>query len=553
MAHVGSTGAVMVENYRAFRQEIRDRQQQMLQAGQPAQHESESDQGPSLIPIRSSPLWKRYCDRESNDPQATTGPLPSDTCASRKLGPNYIPEEETIRNDYSQHFVDSGCGVLPASAVRNPSIESRFIEYPKLRKLVEIHGQLVELIAHPPTYLKADLLQSLAPATRFDPAVDPSHHFHLNHLLPIKYDVVLIDPPLESYQWEAAPTAPSLNASGCGPKHLKSAGAFWSWDQIANLPVPQLVAKESFIFLWVGSGARNGLERGRELLSRWGFRRCEDICWLAIDPETEADTLKGNNFQSSTSSGLTRTVQHCLMGIRGTVRRSNDTNFVHCNIDTDVILWPPEKGADRLISKPPELYNLIENFCLGTRRIELFGRNRNLRRGWLTVGAEVGPGFAGWSKSQGHLRAQAVPYQKSTYDSHFRIDPPGCDLKDRQNVVPFSTETDALRPKSPMPRGAGMNSISLVRGNALTPGSRGISPMHSPGLNSDVNLTPEADLNSPKSRLGGAGLSGLGAGGPKTVSVQSGSETLSGPQASVLGLKGAPIRSGPSGLGRTVH
>ena len=33
-----------------------------------------------------------------------------------------------------------------------------------------------------------------------------------------------------------------------------------------------------------------------------------------------------------TTSLLTRTKQHCLMGIRGTVRRSTDSWFVHCNV-----------------------------------------------------------------------------------------------------------------------------------------------------------------------------------------------------------------------------
>ena len=31
---------------------------------------------------------------------------------------------------------------------------------------------------------------------------------------------------------------------------------------------------------------------------------------------------------------------------------------------------------------------MIENFCLGLRRLELFGRARTLRRGWVTVLAE---------------------------------------------------------------------------------------------------------------------------------------------------------------------
>jgi len=100
------------------------------------------------------------------------------------------------------------------------------------------------------------------------------------------------------------------------------------------------------------------------------------------------------------------------MGIRGTVRRSTDSFLVHCNVDTDVIVWegdplgasrpplslrPPVPCADpRSLAladpdlKPPELQSLIENFCLGTRRLHLYGSSHALRRGWLTVAAAAG-------------------------------------------------------------------------------------------------------------------------------------------------------------------
>ena len=297
---------------------------------------------------------------------------------------------------------------------------------------------------------------------------------------------------------------------------------------LASISTSQLLIPllHSFVFLWVGSGARYGLERGREVLAKWGFRRSEDICWVATDEHVPEDPSArsrekgvGYNIQSTTSSGLTRTVQHCLMGIRGTVKRSTDGNFVHCNIDTDVILAPRYQDKSRPVHLPPkpvELYTLIENFCMGTRRIELFGRNHNLRRGWLTVGAEIGRDYPG-------LPSGAMRYEKEKYDSHFGVDPPGCQLKDRQNVLPYSAETENLRPKSPVPNGRN---------------ERARSPMYMPH-----NIDPPVSG-------GGAGLSGLGAGGAKTVSIQSGSETLSGPQASVLGIKTAPLRSGPSGLGR---
>lgn len=54
----------------------------------------------------------------------------------------------------------------------------------------------------------------------------------------------------------------------------------FGWDQLQELPVPNLAADPSFVFLWVGSGAGEGLERGREVLAKWGYRRCEDVVWV---------------------------------------------------------------------------------------------------------------------------------------------------------------------------------------------------------------------------------------------------------------------------------
>jgi len=225
-------------------------------------------------------------------------------------------------------------------------------------------------------------------------------------LQPSKFDVIVIDPPLSSS---------------------------FSWDTLQELPIASLAADPSFIFLWVGSGAGDGLERGREVLAKWGYRRCEDVCWVKTNREsnrgpgvrrrhayihpqlTKGHTPSFLQTDPPTTSLLTRTKQHCLIGIRGTVRRSTDSWFVHCNvgtcpsfpypslpliptlrskhtrpppssIDTDVILW--EGDPTDPTRKPPEMYTLVENFCLGLRRLELFARARSLRRGWVSVLAD---------------------------------------------------------------------------------------------------------------------------------------------------------------------
>jgi len=76
-----------------------------------------------------------------------------------------------------------------------------------------------------------------------------------------------------------------------------------------------------------------------------------------------------------------------LVGLRGDVKRAGDSHFIHANIDTDVIVdEEPDVGS---LKKPTELYSIIERFCLGRKKIELFGELHNIRDGWLTVGLDL--------------------------------------------------------------------------------------------------------------------------------------------------------------------
>lgn len=113
--------------------------------------------------------------------------------------------------------------------------------YPKQQRLLSLKKTSVSTHALPPSYLSFSELSTLNPS---------------------KFDVILIDPPFSS--------------------------AF-TWDDLQELPVPSLAADPSFVLLWVGSGAGEGLERGRQVLAKWGFRRCEDIVWI----KTNHDSNRG--------------------------------------------------------------------------------------------------------------------------------------------------------------------------------------------------------------------------------------------------------------------
>ena len=166
---------------------------------------------------------------------------------------NYVPEEETIRNDYSQRYVDSG--EWPQNRVLGAEPSRRFEEcvifafnvgsglifhcrYPKQQRLLSLKKESVDAHATPPFYLPFTQLSSL----------------HSQ-----KYDVILLDPPFSSS---------------------------FGWDDLQALPVPSLAADPSFVFMWVGSGAGEGLERGREVLAKWGYRRCEDVVWVKTNSTT---------------------------------------------------------------------------------------------------------------------------------------------------------------------------------------------------------------------------------------------------------------------------
>ncbi len=84
------------------------------------------------------------------------------------------------------------------------------------------------------------------------------------------------------------------------------------------------------MFLWCGSS--DGLDLGRLCLQNWGFRRCEDICWIRTNARNKDRSILDPR------AVFCRSKEHCLMGIKGTVRRSTDGDFIHANVDIDLII-----------------------------------------------------------------------------------------------------------------------------------------------------------------------------------------------------------------------
>ena len=291
-------------------------------------------------------------------------------------------QSQNPHNDYSQNFVDTGH--RPQNFIRDVGLADRFEEYPKLRELIRLKNELVADTAHPPMYLKTSQFQELK---------------SLDH----KFDVILIEPPLEEY------------ARSNGVTNVD----FWNWEQIMALDVGEISEKRSFVFLWCGSS--DGLDFGRQCLQSWGFRRCEDICWIKTNHKNSVKAITEPN------AAFQRTKEHCLMGIKGTVRRSTDGDFIHANVDIDLII--DEEAEQGSLEKPLEMFHIIEHFCLGRRRLHLFGRDTTIRPGWLTLG----PGLTMSNFDEVVLN--------SYYDGKLTT---GC-----------TERIETLRPKSPPPKSGG--------------------------------------------------------------------------------------------------
>ncbi|KAL1507424.1 hypothetical protein AB1Y20_015998 [Prymnesium parvum] len=306
---------------------------------------------------------------------------------------------ERAKNDYAQHFVDTG--LRPANFIRDSDVAERFEEYPKLKELIEHKDALIAERATPLTGKRVDL-------KTFDLTT-----------LGTKFDVILIDPPWEEYRRRRV---------ACGGDDAADMEV-WTPQEIMNLRIDAISDTPSFCFLWSGSGV--SLQWGRACLRKWGFRRCEDISWIKSNRET------GRNHHWLPDSVLTVTTEHCLVGIKGTVRRNYDGHIINANVDTDVMLSeePPYGSCE----KPTELYSIIEHFANGRRRLELFGEDNNMRRGWLTLGSELTSNNHDPNTWRAHFEGQHESY-------NFEGELPTLIPNHLLGTTPI---IEALRPKSP--------------------------------------------------------------------------------------------------------
>jgi len=116
-------------------------------------------------------------------------------------------------------------------------------------------------------------------------------------------------------------------------------------------------------------------------------------------------------------------------------------------------------------AKPAELYNIIEHFCQGRRRLELFGEDSNIRPGWITLGKNISTSNldmaaysnyfrqdSGYDVFVGTITSRTILLARPTLDSFVSA----LLLFPDAVTAGMTRPIDLLRPQSPPPLGAPM-------------------------------------------------------------------------------------------------
>jgi len=174
-----------------------------------------------------------------------------------------------------------------------------------------------------------------------------------------QFSTILADPP-----WRFS------NRTGkMAPEHRRLMRySTMSLQQIMELPIAQVAAPGSHLYLWVPNAL---IIEGLEVMRRWGFQYKTNLVWYKVRKDGGPDG-RGVGFYFRNVTELV------LFGVRGH-RRTLAPGRRQVNIITS-----RKREHSR---KPDELYDLIEQ-CSPGPYVELFARHS--RRNWVQWGNEIG-------------------------------------------------------------------------------------------------------------------------------------------------------------------
>lgn len=148
-------------------------------------------------------------------------------------------------------------------------------------------------------------------------------------------------------------------------------------EEIIDINVESL-SESGFCFLWV---MNSQLQFGLTCLNKWGYTYVDRIVWV------KRSKTSNTTINISTGYYFLHSVEICLVGVKHSTKNTR-LEYIS-KVSNDVIF-----GRVGIQSqKPDEIYQIIDAMVPGGRKIELFAKNHNMRKGWLSLGNRLGPTF----------------------------------------------------------------------------------------------------------------------------------------------------------------
>eukprot|EP00002_Diphylleia_rotans_P022530 TRINITY_DN4411_c0_g2_i8.p1 TRINITY_DN4411_c0_g2~~TRINITY_DN4411_c0_g2_i8.p1 ORF type:complete len:554 (-),score=64.39 TRINITY_DN4411_c0_g2_i8:120-1781(-) len=182
-----------------------------------------------------------------------------------------------------------------------------------------------------------------------------------------KFDVVMIDPPWRIRGGEREMGEQTLFSN----TSFKHEYYTLSNQEILDIDIGALSTK-GLIFLWV---INSQMPFAFECLNKWGYEYLDRVMWIKTTKHQNIAIGPGYHFLHST--------EICLVGFK--CPRGETTQFIG-KVNNDII-FAPVRDKSR---KPDQIYHIIERMAPGSRKVEVFARNHNLRKGWLSLGNQLG-------------------------------------------------------------------------------------------------------------------------------------------------------------------
>ncbi|EGR29984.1 methyltransferase like 3, putative [Ichthyophthirius multifiliis] len=150
----------------------------------------------------------------------------------------------------------------------------------------------------------------------------------------------------------------------------------------------ETLSKKGFLFLWI---LNTQMDIACQMMQKWGYEVVDKLIWIK---------MKDKNIQLTHGYYFMHSFEMCLIGYKNNeFSGESKSNYMEQNypqfhqyITNNVIFSEVRKKSQ----KPDEIYEIIELLIPGSKKIEIFARNNNLRPGWLSLGNQLGETYEQW-------------------------------------------------------------------------------------------------------------------------------------------------------------